>query len=70
MEAGSSVNNGVAVLKAAFTTSNAWEELVFNFGTISAIPSNEKFKQLVLRFNDASDGAGAIIYIDNITLTN
>lgn len=70
LEAGNSISNGVAVLKTAFTTSGAWEELVFDFGTISGIPANEKFKQLVLRFNDSVDGAGAVIYVDNIRQTN
>ncbi|HEY8689808.1 MAG TPA: hypothetical protein VIM07_11290 [Chitinophagaceae bacterium] len=70
LEAGSSLSNGVAVLKIAFTTSGAWEELVFDFGTIAAIPATEKFKQLVLRFNDGTDGAGAIIYVDNFRQTN
>ena len=70
LEAGSSLANGVAVLKTAFTTSGAWEELVFDFGTIAAIPATEKFKQLVLRFNDSVDGAGAIIYVDNFRQTN
>lgn len=69
LEAGT-VANGVAVLKTAFTTSGVWEELVFDFGTISAIPATAKFNQLVLRFNDASDGAGAVIYVDNFRLTN
>lgn len=69
LEAGS-IANGIAVLKVPFTTSGAWEELVFDFGTIGAIPANATFNQLVLRFNDATDGAGAIIYIDNIRLTN
>lgn len=70
LEAGSSISNGVAVLKTAFTTSGAWEELVFDFSTIPAIPANEKFNQLVLRFNDAENGAGAVIYVDNFRLTN
>jgi len=70
LEAGSSIANGVAVLKTAFTTSGAWEELVFDFSGISGIPANEKFKQLVLRFNDSSDGAGAVIYVDNFRQTN
>jgi hypothetical protein len=70
LEAGSSIANGIAVLKVPVTTSGAWEELVFDFGTISAIPANEKFKQLVLRFNDSADGAGAVIYVDNFTQTN
>jgi hypothetical protein len=69
LEAGT-VANGVAVLKTAFTTSGAWEELVFDFGTIGAIPATAKFNQLVLRFNDGVDGAGAIIYVDNFRLTN
>lgn len=64
------VSNGVAVLKTAFTTSGAWEELIFDFSTIPAIPADAKFYQLVLRFNDSVDGAGAIIYVDNFRLTN
>jgi hypothetical protein len=43
------IDNGIAVLKTAFTTSGAWEELVFDFGTIAAIPNGAKFTQLVLR---------------------
>lgn len=70
LENGSSISNGVAVLKTAFTTSGAWEELVFDFGTIAAIPAAEKFSQLVLRFNDSADGAGDVIYVDNFRLTN
>lgn len=62
--------NGVAVQKAAFTTSGAWEELVFDYSAISGIPAGTKFSQLVLRFNDSSAGAGEVIYIDNIRLTN
>jgi hypothetical protein len=62
--------NGVGVLKVPFTTSGAWEELVFDFSTISALPANAKFGQLVLRFNDSSDGAGAVIYVDNFRQTN
>lgn len=69
LEAGP-IANGIAVKKAAFTTSGAWEELVFDFSTIPAIPATAKFSQLVLRFNDASNGAGAIIYVDNFRLTN
>jgi hypothetical protein len=67
---GGSPANGVAVLKVPVTTSGAWEELVFDFGTIPAIPATAQFKQLVLRFNDSSDGAGAIVYVDNFRLTN
>lgn len=64
------VANGIAIKKVAFTTSGAWEELVFDFSTIAAVPATAIFNQLVLRFNDASDGAGAIIYVDNFRLTN
>lgn len=70
LENGSSIANGIAVLKVPVTKSGQWEELVFDFGTISAIPANEKFGQLVLRFNDSVDGAGAVIYVDNFRLTN
>lgn len=62
--------NGVAVQKAAFTTSGAWEELVFDYSAIAGIPAGTKFTQLVLRFNDTADGAGEVIYIDTIRLTN
>ena len=69
------IANGIAVLKTAFTTSGAWEELVFDFSTIAAIPANAKFNQLVLRFNDAfngngTGGTGSVIYVDNFVLTN
>ncbi|RYF86991.1 MAG: hypothetical protein EON98_01940 [Chitinophagaceae bacterium] len=62
--------NGGAILKKAFTTSGAWEELVFDFSTLPTVPATEKYKQLVLRFNDAVNGAGAVIYVDNIRQTN
>jgi hypothetical protein len=70
LENGSTISNGVAVLKVLLTKSGEWEELVFDFGTISGIPAKETFGQLVLRFNDASDGQGAVIYLDNFRLTN
>lgn len=60
--------NGVAVLKVPFTKSGAWEEFVFDFGTIAEIPGTAKFNQLVLRFNDTFDGAGAVFYVDNFRL--
>jgi hypothetical protein len=62
--------NGVAVVKMPVTKSGAWEELVFDFSGIAGIPANTKFGQLVLRFNDSVDGAGALIYVDNFRLTN
>lgn len=62
--------NGVAVLKMPVTTSGAWEELVYDYSNIAGIPADAKFNQLVLRFNDAADGAGPIIYVDNFRLTN
>jgi hypothetical protein len=65
--------NGVGVLKVPVTTSGAWEELVFDFSAIAGIPANAKFNQLVLRFNDAADGAaglGGVIYVDNFRQTN
>ncbi len=62
--------NGVAVLKVPFTKSGEWEELVFDYSKISGIPATAKFTQLVLRFNDTFDGAGAVFYIDNFRLTN
>lgn len=69
--------NGVAVLKVPFTTSGAWEELTFDFSTITTLPSTAKFGQLVFRFNDAYSGnavgmggQNSIFYIDNIRLTN
>jgi hypothetical protein len=69
------IANGIAVLKLPVTTSGAWEELVFDFGSIPAIPANAKFKQLVLRFNDAVNGSapggqGTVVYVDNFVLTN
>ncbi len=62
--------NGVAVLKVANTVANQWEELTFDFSTIAGIPADAQFTQLVLRYNDAENGAGEVIYIDNIRLTN
>ncbi|MEO6820203.1 MAG: PKD domain-containing protein [Ginsengibacter sp.] len=75
LENGSTISNGIAVLKVPFTTSGAWEELVFDFGSIAGIPTSETFKQLVLRFNDSYEGPlaggqGTVIYIDNFRLTN
>jgi hypothetical protein len=62
--------NGVAVLKVANTVANSWEELLFDFSTIVAIPANAKFTQLVFRYDDSAKGSGEVIYIDNIRLTN
>ena len=66
---GGKPSNGVAVLKVPVTTSGEWEELVFDFSGIAAIPDGTKFTQLVLRFNDSVDGAGTVIYVDNFRLT-
>jgi len=62
--------NGVAVKKVALTTSGVWEELTFDYSTITDIKPTSKFSQLVLRFNTPSTGPGAIVYFDDIRLTN
>ncbi len=74
LEAGT-INNGIAVLKTAITKSGEWEELVFDFSSIAAVPANAKFNQLVLRFNDDFNGdgvggTGSVIYLDNFSQTN
>ena len=66
----STANPYGAVVKAPFTTSGDWEELVFDFSTIPAIPAGAKFTQLVFRFNDTQDGTQEVFYVDNIRLTN
>ncbi|MFN8264434.1 MAG: hypothetical protein U0T11_00035 [Chitinophagaceae bacterium] len=66
----SSFNPWGAVLRAPFTKSGEWEELVFDFSGNAAIPATAKFTQLVLRFNDAANGAGEVFYLDNFRLTN
>lgn len=75
LENGSTINNGVAVLKMPVTKSGQWEEMTFDYGTIPGIPADETFKQLVLRFNDSYEGTGTggqgtVIYLDNFRLTN
>lgn len=67
---GGSPANGVGVLKVPFTTSGVWEELVFDFSTIPAIPATAKYNQLVLRFDDGHTGSGPIFYVDNFRFTN
>jgi len=67
---GTASNPWGAVVKTAVTKSGSWEELVFDFSTNKAIPADAKFTQLVFRYDDATSGAGAIIYIDNISLSN
>lgn len=62
--------NGVAIKKMPITTSGAWEEIVFDYGTISAIPAGAKFGQLLLRFNDTQASAQEVFYVDNFILTN
>lgn len=64
------IANGIAKLKIPVTTSGEWEELVFDFSTISAIPATAKFNQLVLRFNDGTNGDFATIYLDNFRFSN
>ena len=59
---------GAVVKKAAVTKSGEWEMLTFDFSDIDAVPADAQFNQLVFRFNDAEDGAGDVIYFDNITL--
>lgn len=66
----SAANPWNAIIKTAVTTSGAWEELVFDFGTNTAIPADARFTQIVFRYSDQVLGAGPIIYIDNIRLTN
>ena len=67
---GGSPANGVAVVKMPLTTSGAWEELTFDFSSISGIPTGAKFGQLVLRFNDSQDGTQEVFYVDNFRQTN
>lgn len=64
-------SNGVAnqILKVATTVANQWEELVFDFGSLG-IPAGTTFNQLVFRYNDAANGTGEVIYIDNVQQTN
>jgi hypothetical protein len=52
------------VLKAEIPAANEWVELTYDFGAL--VPANTTFKQLVFRYNDAQDGFGEVIYIDNI----
>jgi hypothetical protein len=62
--------NGVAIKKMPITTSGAWEQIVFDYGTIVAIPAGTKFGQLIMRFNDTQAGAQEVFYVDNFQLTN
>jgi hypothetical protein len=67
---GGSPANGVSILKVALTKANEWEELTFDFSTITAIKSTTRFNQIVFRFNTTSSVPGLILYLDNIILTN
>ena len=62
--------DGVAILKVPITKSGEWEELVFDFSTISVIPNTARFSQIVFRYNDTSTGRSEVFYLDNIRLTN
>jgi hypothetical protein len=62
--------NGVAIKKVPITTSGAWEEIVFDFGTITAIPATAKFGQLIMRFNDTQAAEQEVFYVDNFVQTN
>jgi hypothetical protein len=62
--------NGVAVVKMPLITSGAWEEITFDFSSISGIPAGTKFGQLVLRFNDSQNGTQEVFYVDNFRQTN
>ena len=63
--------NGVAIKKVPITTSGAWEEIVFDFGTIAAIPATAKFGQLIMRFNDTQAvTVQDVFYVDNFIQTN
>lgn len=68
--AGNNANPWGAVVKTAITKTGEWEELTFDFSSNAAIPATARFTQLVLRFNDAANGAGETIYVDNFRLTN
>ena len=61
---------GVAIKKVPITTSGVWEEIVFDYGTISGIPAGAKFGQLLMRFNDSQAGAQEVFYVDNFIQTN
>lgn len=58
-----------AILKVPITKSGEWEKLTFDFSGIDTIPDDAQFNQLVYRFNDTAEGAGEIIYFDDITQT-
>ena len=63
--------NNVAIKKVPITTSGAWEEIVFDFGTITAVPATAKFRQLFLRFNDTQAvTVQDVFYVDNFKQTN
>lgn len=63
---GGSPADGIAVFKSAFTTSGAWEELVFDFSTIPTIPFSPlpKFDKLIIRFDDGNTGKSDTFYLD------
>jgi hypothetical protein len=63
--------NNVAIKKVPITTSGAWEEIIFDYGSIAAIPATAKFGQLLLSFNDTQTvTAQDVFYVDNFVQTN
>ncbi|MGE5355809.1 MAG: hypothetical protein ACM3PT_06170 [Deltaproteobacteria bacterium] len=57
------------VLKVPISKANEWVDLTFDFGALG-VPASTTFKQLVFRYNDAQNGFGEIIYLDNIRQSN
>ena len=64
-----------ALLLLCLFSANAQQPIVIRFSHVVApdTPKGqaaEKFRQLVLRFNDTVDGPGAVIYVDNFRQSN
>lgn len=52
---------------APITTVNAWEELVFNFSQLAA---TARFNSFNFNYNNSASGAGEVVYLDNLRITN